>query len=195
MGEVKSAFEMAMDKIKGISGLTPEEKEELKEREELKLVLAGFYRGDLSRDQLWERLRGMKPALLKEAQQNMADSLRLGNIPEEFQQRKEGILAIEALKEKQNTAAIENTLNAVGKLQRDYIGQKEEAVAQLRAAVEENPQLRVRQVRTPDGRVRQTALSVDEAMQTRMAEFLAEHEKRYETMFGQGIDRLKKELK
>ena len=195
MGEVKSAFEKAMDKIKGIEGLTPEEREELKERDELKSVLAGFYRSDLSRDQLWQRLKGMRSSLLKEAQQNMTDSLRLGNIPEEFQQRKEGILAVEALKEKQNTAAIENMINAIGKLQREYTGQKEKAVMELRAAIEENPQLRVRQVRAPDGGIHQTALSVDEAIQTRMAEFLAEHEKRYEAMFNQAIVRLKKELK
>ncbi len=195
MGTVKSAFEKAMDKIKEIEGFTPEEREELKAREELKSVLASFYRGDLSRDQLWQRLRGMRPSLLKDVQLNMAGSLRLGNSPEEFQQRKDGILAIETLKEKQNTAAIETALNAVGKVQREYIGQKERAVTELRAAMEENPQLRLRQVRTPDGRVIQAAMPVEEAVHVRMAEFLADHEKRYDAMFNQAMMRLKRELK
>jgi len=194
MGEVKSAFEKAMEKIKEIGRLTPEEKEELKDRDKVKSVLAAFYKGELNRDQMWERLRGIRSSLLKEAQKNIAESLRLGNIPGEFQQRKEGILAIEALMEKQNTPAIENSLNSIGKVQREYIGQKEKAVTELRAAIEENPQLRLRQVKTPDGRIHQTALPVDEAIQARMADFLAGHEKRYGSMFDQAILRLKKEL-
>jgi hypothetical protein len=195
MGEVKSAFEKAMEKIKEIEGLTPEEKEEMKDRDKLKSVLAAFYKGGLDRNQIWERFRGIKPALLKEAQQTMAESFRLGNLPEEFQQRKEGILAIEALMEKQNTVAVENAVNAIGKLQREFVAQKESAVKELRAAIEGNPQLRVRQVRTPDGRLLQTAMSVDEAIQARMGEFLNEHDRRYETIFNQAVAKLRKELK
>ncbi len=195
MGEVKSAFEKAMDRIKEIEGFTPEEREELKEREKLKSVLASFYRGDLSRDHLWQRLRGIRPSLLKEVQLNMADSLRLRNVPEEFSQRKDGILAVETLKEKQNVATIETAINAIGKVQKEYIGQKERAVMELRRAVEGNPQLRLRQVRTPDGRVVQAAMSVEEAVQVRMAEFLADYEKKYEAMFNQAMARLRKELK
>jgi hypothetical protein len=195
MGEVKSAFEKAMEKIKEIEGLTTEEKEELKDREKLKSLLADFYKGQLSRDQIWERFRGIRPSLLRDAQQNMADSLRLGNMPEEFQRRKDGMLAIEAVKEKKNTSAIEDTMSSMGKLQKEYRDGKERAVKELRAAIEADPQLRMRQVRTPDGRIVQTALPVEEAIQVRMGEFLAEHEKRYEMMFIQAIVRLKKELK
>lgn len=195
MGEVKSAFEKAMEKIKEIQGFTPEEKEEMQDREKLKSVLAAFYRGELNKDQIWQELKGIRPSLLKEAQLSMSDSLRLGSSPEEFRQRREGILAVEALKERQNTAAIENILSAIGKLQREYVGQKEKAVMELRAAMEENPHLRLRQVKTPDGRVMQVAMPVEEAVQVRMSEFLADHEKRYEAMFNQSIARLSKELK
>lgn len=195
MGEVKSAFEKAMEKIKEIEGLTAEEKEEMKARESLRSLLAAFYRGELNRDQIWERCRGIGPSLLKDAQQNMADSLRLGSLPEEFLRRKDGILAIEAVKEKKNPAAIEAALSAAGKLQKEYQEGKERALKELRAAIEANPQLRMQQVRTPDGRVVPAAMSVEEAVHARMAEFLAEHEKRYDMTFSQAIARLKKELK
>lgn len=195
MGEVKSAFEKAMEKIKDIEGLTAEEREEIREREKLKSLLAAFYKGELKRDQIWQGFRGIRPPLLKEAQQNMADSLKPGSMPEEFGQRREGILAVEALKEKQNTSTVESTLNGIERLQREYRQAKEKVVQQLRAAVEGNPQLRMQQVRTPDGRVLQTALSVEEAVQARLGEALAEHEKRYEMMFNQAIERLKKEMK
>lgn len=195
MGEVKSAFEKAMEKIKAIEGLTAEEKEEIKAREGLRSLLTAFYRGELNRDQTWERCRGIEPSLLKDAQHNMADSLRLGSLPEEFLRRKDGILAIEAVKEKKNSPAIEAALSAAGKLQKEYQEGKERAVKELRTAIETNPQLRMQQVRTPDGRTVPVAMSVEETVQARMAEFLAEHERRYDMTFSQAIERLKKELK
>lgn len=196
MGEVKSAFEKAMEKIKEIQALGPEEKEEMKDREKLRSVLAAFYKGDLKRDEIWEKMKGTRPSLLREAQENMVGSLRMGIMPEEFQKKKEGILAFEALKERQNIAAIENSLSSVDRVQKEYLDIRHRAVEELRAAIEENPKLRVRPVRTPDGRtVLQATPSVDEAVQARVGEFLAEHEKRYEAMFFKAIERLKKEIK
>ncbi|HAM52946.1 MAG TPA: hypothetical protein DCP92_20445 [Nitrospiraceae bacterium] len=196
MGVVKSAFEKAMEKIKVIEELTPEEREDLKNREKLRSLLSAFYKGELTRNQVWERFKGIEPSFLKDAQQNMADSLRLGAVLEEFQKRKDGILAIEALKETQNVAVIESSLNAIDKLQREYRDMKERAIEEIRAAVKENPQLRVRPVRTPDGRtVLQAALSIEEAVKEKMAEFLAENEKRYEAIFEKALERLKRELK
>ena len=195
MGEVKTAFEKAMEKMNVIEDLSKEEKDEMKDREKLRSLLAAFYRGNLNRDETWENFRKFSPSLLKEAQQNMADSLRLLNAPEEFRQRKDGILAIEAIKKRQNTASIENTMNFIDTLQREFQDGKQRAVEELRRAIEANPQLRVRPVRTPDGRtVLQAIPSVDEAVQERLGDFLAEHERRYETQFMQAVARLKKEL-
>jgi hypothetical protein len=195
MERVKTAFEKAMEKIQGIEALTPEEKAEMKDREKIREVLSGLYRGQLKRDEIWERLKGSKPSLLREAQLSMADSLRLSNLPEEFKLRKEGLLAVEALKDKQNLAVIEGVLTAIDKLRREYGDVKERALEQVRRAVEQNPQLRMRTVRTADGRAAQVSMSVDEAVLEKAAEFLPEHEKRYEAMFAQAVERLKKELR
>ncbi len=196
MGEVKSALEKAMEKIMSIEALSPEEKADIKEREEIRTMLATFYKGQLTGDQLWQRIKGAKPALLVEAQHNIADSLRLGISQEEFQRRREGLLAIEALKQKKNTSAVENAINAIDRLQKEYLQTRDRAAKELRAAVEQNPQLRMRPVRTPDGRTAyQTSLSVDEAVQAKMSEFMAEHEKRYEMFFVQAIAKLNDEFK
>lgn len=195
MGEVKSAFEKAMEKIREIEGLTPEEKEKFKEQEKVKTVIGEFFRGELNRDGIWERLRGSSPPLLKEAQKNIVDSLRLGSLPEEFNQRKDGILAIEVLKDSPNPAKIEDLLNTIGKIQRQYNDGIEQAVRELRTAIEENPQLRMRPVQTPDGRVVHASLTVEEAMQERLSAFLAEHEKQFERLFSQTVLKLKQELK
>jgi hypothetical protein len=195
MEKVKTAFEKAMEKLQGIEALTAEEKAEMKDRERIREVLSGLYRGELKRDEIWEKLKGSKPSLLRESQQSMADSLRLSNLPEEFMLRKEGLLTLEALKEKQNIAAIEGVLNAIDKLRREYNDVKARALEQVRQAVEQNPHLRMRTVRTADGRAAQVSMSVDEAVMEKAAEFLPENEKRYEAMFSQAVERLKKELR
>ena len=195
MGKVKSAFEKAMEKAAGIGELTPEEKERIKDQEKVKSILTEFYKGQIDRDGLWQKLKGVKPFFLKEAQEHLVDSLGLGSTPEEFQLRKDGILAIENLKEKKHIPAIEHTLNSIKTLQEEYREGKERAVDELRAAVESNPQLRVQPVRTPDGRtVYQAAVSVDEAVQARLSEFLSEHEMRYGQQFNRMIEKLRKEV-
>ena len=195
MGKVKSAFEKAMEKAAAIGELTPEEKERIRNQEKIKSILTEFYKGQIDRDGLWQKLKGSKPSLLKEAQQYLVDSLGLGSTPEEFQQRKEGILAIETLKVKQNVPAIEQTLNSVKVLQKEYQDGKDKAEEELREAIEQNPQLRLRPVRTPDGRtVLQAAYSVDEAVQARLSEFMSQHEEKYSQKFVKLIEKLKKEV-
>jgi len=195
MGKVKSAFEKAMEKAAGIGELTPEEKERIKDQEKVKSILTEFYKGQIDRDGLWQKLKVVKPFFLKEAQQHLVDSLGLGSTPEEFQLRKDGILAIENLKEKKHVPAIEQTLNSIKILQKEYQEGKERAVEELREAVESNPQLRLQPMRTPDGRtVYQAAVSVDEAVQARLSEFLSEHEMRYSQQFNRMIEKLRKEV-
>lgn len=195
MGKVKSAFEKAMEKAAGIGELTPEEKERIKDQEKVKSILAEFYKGQIDRDGLWQKFKGVKPYLLKEAQQHLVDSIGLGSIPEEFQLRRDGILAVENLKGEKHVPAIEQTLNSIKTLQKEYQEGKERAVEELRAAVERNPQLRLQPMRTPDGRnVYQASLSVDEALQARLSEFLSEHENRYSQRFNRLIDKLRKEV-
>jgi hypothetical protein len=81
-------------------------------------------------------------------------------------------------------------------LQKQYQQGKEEAVTELKAEIERNPQLRIHPIKAPDGRtVFQAALSVDEAVQAKLADFLSGHEKRYSLEFNRIIEKLKKEVK
>jgi len=196
MGNVKSALEKAMEKAAKIGEFTPEEKEHLKEQEQLKIWLSEFYKGKLNRDNLWQKLKGKKPPLLKEAQQYLIDSLGLGSTPEEFKIRRDGVLAIETLKETQLTPAIEQILDSIEILRREYQDRKERMADDLRAEIERNPQMRMQPVRTPDGRTAfQATLSVDEAVQAKLSEFLTEHENVYNAEFIRMIYRLKQEIR
>ncbi|MEW6068022.1 MAG: hypothetical protein AB1610_07010 [Nitrospirota bacterium] len=195
MEKIKSAFEKAMEKAEGIGKLTSEEKEKIRDQETIKSLLSDFYKGKLDRDGLWHKLKGSSPLLLKEAQQLLVASLRMGNTHEEFQQRKDGILAIETLKDKKRTQVIEQILNSIERLQKEYHTGKKRAVDELKAEIERNPQMRFQPVRSPDGKtVFQASLSVDEAVQTRLSDYLSEHEKVYTVEFFRMIERLKMEI-
>lgn len=195
MGKIKSALEKAMEKAAEIGGLTEEEKEKIKNQERLKLLLADFYKGQIDRNGLWQKLKGSSASMLKDAQLYLIDSMGLASTEEEFKMRKDGILAIETLKEKQKLPIIESILDSIELLQKEYREIKEDVYKELREAMERNPQLRLQPVRTPDGRtVFQAALSVDEAIQTRMSEFLSEHEEAYSTKFNKVIEKLKREI-
>jgi len=196
MGRVKSAFQIAMEKADAIAGMSEDEKGSLREHEVLRTLLAAFYRGDISRDSLWQQMKALRPAMLREAQLNIINSLRLGSPPEEFMMRKDGILAIESLKPLPDMTGLEGLLGSMAKIQKEYLEIREGAIAELRHAIENNPQMRVRPMKTPDGRtVYQTAVSVDEALQTKLAEFLPEHEMRYEALFTRAAERLRTELR
>ncbi len=204
MAEVKSAFEKAMERAEQIGKLTDDEKKNIKERQKIRDILSEYYRRDMDRDELWKRLKEFSVSSLREAQFNMLSSIRLGSGSDDIRLRKDGILAIvrkdgilaiETLKGSQKTSTLEDLLNSIEKLEEEYNQMREGAIKELREALEKNPRMRVRPVRTPDGRtVLQAALSVDEAMEAHMAEYLKGHEERYEDMLERIKERFRAEL-
>ena len=185
------------EKLAKIGEITPEEKARMKDLDQLTSLLSGFYKGETTSEALWKGLKDYKDKgkgyLLKEAQVKLIDSLSMAGDEIERQKRGRGILAIETLKDDQNTATIEQGLDMIEGL---LIRQKEEmeqAYNSLKAQVESNPQLRLQQVK--QGQVMQ--LTVDEAIKTspEWNNFVANHEKRYSQEFGEVIQKLKSEVR
>ncbi len=194
MGEVKTALEKALEKIKDIKGLSEEEKAEIRDRERIKTALTSFFKGNITRDKLVEGVRGAARSSIVDAQKDLAEMIRLNISEEELNQRRDAIVSLESAKERGNIVAIEEALNVIRRIQKEYNELREKAVNEVRRAIEENPHLRIRQVRLPDGRVAQAALSVEEALRERLSEFFEEHEERYDRMFSRAVERLKNEL-
>ena len=195
MGKVKTALEIALEKAGKIGGLSQEEKEKKEDEEKVMAVLQQYFQGKIDSNGLWQRLKGSKPFQLKIAQILLIDSLGLGNSQEEFQTRKQGILAVETLKETQNTAVIELVLNALEDLQKEYREKKENVVKDFKRQLEKHPQLRMQPVRTPDGKtVMQMSVSVDEAVKARLSDLLTENEKQYSQEFLSVIEELKDQV-
>jgi hypothetical protein len=160
-------------------------------------LLSEFYQGQIGPESLWKRLKEEgKPSLLREAQVRLVDSLGFGSTPAELQRKREGILAIETLKKEQNTSVIELNLKRMEELQKKYRTEIEQAYDGIRAEVERNPRLRVKQVQQGQNTV-VIQLTVDEAIRQlpQWRDFLSNQEKRYNQEFAKVIERLKSDLK
>lgn len=195
MGKVKSALEIALERAEQFGTLSKEEKEKIKEEDAVKAILGEFFQGRIDSNGLWQRMKDVRRPLLGTAQMQLIESLGLGNAQIELQRKKEGILAIETLKEQPKTAMIESTLNAIDGLMKEYDQMKKDLLDDLRKQIEANPQMRMRPVKTQDGKtaVKLTA-SVDETAQARFAEALSAHDAEFRNEFSELIEELKEAL-
>jgi hypothetical protein len=188
------------EKLARIGQVTPEEKERMKYLDLLTSLLSGFYKDQLSPEGLWKELRDYKDSgkgyLLREAQVKLIDSLSMAGDTVELQKRKGGILAIETLKDDQNTAVLEQSLNSIEGLQTRYREEMEEAYNSLKAQVERNPQLRMQQVQQGQSPM-VIQLTVDEAvkMSPEWKNFVVNHEIIYNQEFAGVVERLKSQVK
>jgi len=188
---------IARERLARIGELTQEEKEKMLDSEKVNSILSEFYQGQIDPQSLWKRLKEEgKPSLLREAQVRLVDSLSFGSTPAELQRKRGGILAIETLKKEQNTSIIELNLNLMEDLQKRYRAEIEQAYNGIRAEVERNPRLRVKQVQQGQNTM-VIQLTVDEAIKQlpQWRDFLSNQEKRYSQEFARVIEKLKRELK
>jgi hypothetical protein len=188
---------IARERLARIGKLTPEEKERMLDSEKVNSLLSEFYQGQFDSESLWKKLKEEgKPSLLREAQVRLVDSLSFGSTPTELQRKRDGILAIETLKKEQNTSIIELNLKRMEDLQKRYRAEIEQAYNGIRAEVERNPQLRVKQVQQGQNTM-VIQLSVDEAIKQlpQWQDFLSNQGKRYSQEFARVIEKLKRNLK
>jgi hypothetical protein len=193
----KDLSPLARERLARIGELTQEEKEKMIDSEKVDSSLAEFYQGKVDPEGLWKRLKKEgKPSLLREAQTRLIDSLSFGSSPDELQKRRDGILAIETLKDEQNTSIVEMNLNLMEDLQKRYRAEIEQAYSGIKAEVERNPQLRVKQVQQGQSTML-VQLTVDEAIKQvpQWQDFLSEQERRYSQAFTEVMEKLKRELK
>jgi hypothetical protein len=188
---------IARERLARIGELTQEEKQRMRDAEKVNSLLSEFYQGQIDPEGLWKKLKEEgKPSLLKEAQVRLVDSLSFGSTPAELQRKKDGILAIETLKEEQNTPMIELNLNRMKDLQERHKAEIEQAYNGIRAEVERNPQLRVKQVQQGQNTM-VIQLTTDEAIRQlpQWRDFLSSQEKRYSQEFATLVERLETDLK
>ncbi|MDH4291397.1 MAG: hypothetical protein OEV56_02165 [Dehalococcoidia bacterium] len=193
----KDLSPIARERLAKIGELTQEEKERMIDSEKVNSLLSEFYQGQINPESLWKRLKEEgKPSLLREAQVRLVDSLNFGITPAELQRKRDGILAIETLKKEQNTSIIELNLNLMEGIQKRYRAEIEQAYNSIKAEVERNPRLRVKQVQQGQSTM-VIQLTVDEAIKQlpQWRDFLSNQGKRYSQEFASIMEKLKRELR
>ena len=195
MGEkIRTAIEIAMEKAEKLS-LSEEEKERIEIKKKIDPILARFFREELDPDGLWEELRQEKKPVLDQLLERLIDTLTINLPREEINRRKMAVLALEHLKKDPHTAYIEKLLDQLEDMSTGYRKEKEDFYNRLKAHIENNPKLLVRQVNS-GGKKMLSRISVQEAInQSRDWQgFLSEHEKRYSDAFSAGIAKVRQEL-
>jgi hypothetical protein len=193
----KDLSPIARERLAKIGELTREEREKMLDSEKVNSLLSEFYQGQIDPESLWKRLQEEgKPSLLREAQVRLVNSLSFGSTPAELQRKRDGILAIETLKKEQNTSVIELNLNLMEDLQKRYKAEIKQAYDGIRADVERNPRLRVKQVQQGQNTM-VIQLTVDEAIKQlpQWRDFLSNQEERYSREFARVIEKLTRELR
>ena len=193
----KDLSPIARERLAKIGELTQEEEERMIDSEKVNSLISEFHQGQINPESSWKKLKEEgKPPLLRQAQVRLLDSLSFGIPPAELQRKGEGILAIETLKEEQNTSVIELNLNRIEESQKRYRAEIEQAYDGIRAEVERNPRLRVKQVQQGQNTM-VVQLTVDEAIKQlpQWREFLSNQEKRYSQEFTSIMENLKRELR
>ena len=198
LAKLKSAFEIAMEKANKINKLSPEEMKKIKEEEKIRSLLAKFYKRQITTNDLWQKLKGSKPAALNNAQLTLINSLSFKNSPYEFELKKEGILAIETLKDKkyQNVSTVESILNELILLKENYNNIKETIANKLKKEIENDPQARIKTIKQGD-KIVVMHLSIEEALNEnpQWKNFSKKHEEEFSQKFKNIIEKLKGEIK
>ncbi len=193
MGDmIKTALEIALEKAAMLDDLTDAEKEVIANKKKLEPVLANFYKGSSDPEKLWQELKDGNISLLKQAQINLAESLKFNIDPKELQRRNKGIIAIESLKKEQKTSAVQQSLKMLETIQHKAETEKNQMFNEFKKAVEGNPQARNKVVEQ-NGQKVVLKLSVEEAIMQnpQWKQFSMELEKNYEDQFEQAVAQLK----
>lgn len=195
MGKLKSAWEIAMEKAKQIEKLSSEEIQEIKEEEKIKSILSKFYKGRITVNDLWKILQGSKPSSLKKAQMILVNSLNFNNTPYELKLRKEGILALQSLKNAPNLSNLENLLHQLTFIKEEFLKNRDDMEKKAKSELEKDPQSRIKTVRQGD-KIIIMQLSVEEALQQnpQWKAFLNQHEEKYSRKFEQIVEKIKEEV-
>ncbi len=184
MSHIKSALEIALEKSKKINKLSPQELSEIKQEKKIDSILAKYYKNQIESDELWKVLKGFSNKLLIKAQNNFIQSLSFQSNDYEIEKRKNGILAIENLKEDNQSSNIEIYLEQLKNIRDEFQKNKEKIIENLKEELERDPQKRL-QTLQQGNQIVIKQLSLEEALEqnTQLKQNLNHFEKQLKEKF------------
>ncbi|MGE4412217.1 MAG: hypothetical protein AB7E45_00800 [Candidatus Caldatribacteriota bacterium] len=190
MGYIKSAREIALEKTEK-EKLSAQEIAEIKQQEKISSILAKYYKNQIEPDELWHHFKGIPLKYLIEAQNSFIKSLTFQSNDYDFEKRKKGVLAIENLKESNQSSNIEYYFEQLSKMQREFQKSKEQLIDYVREDLKRNPQKKL-QTFQQGNQIIIKELSVEEVLEQDrvLKQKLNQMEKQYKEKFNQSKEKL-----
>jgi protein-disulfide isomerase-like protein with CxxC motif len=146
---------LAREKLAQISELTHEEKVRLKHSQHLASALSDYFTAKLSLEDLWKELKIQKEEgrefLLREAQLKLIDAINLAGSERDFDRQRRGILAVETLKSESNYTALEQSLDSIQNLRRQYTEGSKKTFREIKGKIEKQVRLAAQQLAAQAG--------------------------------------------
>mgnify|MGYP000411159412 CR=1 FL=1 len=195
---------LAREKLARIGELTEEEKSRLKYSEQLTSLLAEYFTNEFSPDDLWKELKEHKDAgrvfILIDAQLKLLEAISLSGSEADFDKVRRGILAIETLKDEGNYTTLEQDLNGIDTLRRQYRDERDRTYRSMQEKVERQVSLAAEQV-ARQAATRGTVVDVQGSVEATIKAspewkaFVSRHENTYGQKLKEYLTGLKERLK
>jgi len=187
---------LARERLARIGALSEEERERLKQSNDLDSLLSEYFSGGLDTDGLWKRLKGLKQqrgeSIPREVQARLVDTLRLRMGQEDFEQRRDAILAIETMKAEGKYSTLEVALDSIEAVRQKYLQVKQQAYEQLKAGLQSQLQAAAQQAKAQGMKIDMGgSLDANVRNSPQWKDFISQHEESSEEMFDSYIGRLR----
>ncbi len=177
--KIKSAYEIAMERADRLQD--EGNAENLERQERIKPILGKYFQGKIDAEKLWEEVKDKEESWLLEAQRLMIDSLGLNSNLQEVELRKEGLLALENLKEQPDVSGMEKIMDDVKKMVEQYDAEQEKLRERLERMIRNNTSREMRPMQTQDGRtVMQMVENMDEDTRRQVVKSRQQMEKKFQ---------------
>jgi len=187
---------LARERLAKIGAVSQEEQETIRRSGELDSLLSQYFKGELSSEDLWKRLKALKEQtgepITTEAQSKLVDTLRLQMSQEDFDQRRQAILAIETMKTEGKYSSLELVLNSIETLRQKYAQSNEQTYHQLKGAVESQLQAVARQAMRRGMKIdMESSVDANVKNSPQWKQFISQHDIANEEMFNRYIAKLR----
>lgn len=142
MAFIKSAREIALEKVSQ-KKLSSKEIDEIKQQAKIDTILAKYYKDQIEPDQLWSHLKEVPEKYLSLVQNNFLKTLTFHSNPYDTEKRKKGLLAIEKLKNINQSSDVEFYFNQLVEIQNGFKNEIDQLMEKVKKDLESNPEKRL----------------------------------------------------
>ncbi len=186
----------ARERLERIGSLSDTEQQALQRERELETVLAPYFTGSTTTEELWQQVKSLSgthgTSIVKQAQERIAETLRLQMTDDDFEARKSTILVLETLKDTGRYSALESLLGSIVSLRQRYNEVKQQALEQARAQMEGQVREAAEQARR-QGMLVDTASAIEANIMNSQEwrEFISRHDAAAQRTLNDYLSRLK----